>query len=407
MKIFHHYHHRRFYSVIHSDFWKFEFSVWLHMIGWSLISIFIPVLMLRFGYSLKAVILYYFLFNVIDIPLNFLARKLILSLGARLVIILATCSAIVFFAIFNQLATGGWYILALLALLLAIYDTFYWVAQMYLFYESSSIQKVVGKSVGIWVSVQTFGGMLGPSIGALILLFGGQSMLIIASVIFLGGSIIPLTKLHHVRNTPISEKLSLKEFFKELPEKKNYLSWFLYGTHSAVESTLWPVFIFSLFGTLESIAFVAFVVSISKIGLAYFSGSISTVNRDKVVILSTLLAISVWISRLLYQNHIFYYASILLMGLIAILVEVPLDSSLLERSKVKGSLDIATFRNTSGMLPQVFLFGFLALIVGVFRVSFIIAIVALFGLMLVTRLFLALTNKQVKLEVSVGNKAAN
>ena len=79
------YHHYGLYRAIHSDFWRLELTIWLQALALSLVSIFIPILMLRYGYSLEAVIIYNLVFYGIDVPLNFLARKVVLAWGARAV----------------------------------------------------------------------------------------------------------------------------------------------------------------------------------------------------------------------------------------------------------------------------------------------------------------------------------
>lgn len=401
MKIYHHYHHSKLHSVIHSDFWNFEFSVWLHVIGYSVISIFIPILMLTVGYSLSMVMIYYAVFFLIDIPFNFLARKLVARIGARLVIILATLSVILYFALFPYLSGGHFLILVVLALLAAIYDTFYWVAHLYLFIESSEKLEEVSTDNGILNSIKSFGGMLGPAIGAGILVFAAEPALLAVSIVFLTLSLIPLLNLRHIKDKPASGKVSYKEFFRELPEKKNFLSWLFYSIPMGANEIIWPVFIFTLFGTLKSIALVAVIVSVSKIVFSYTNGIASARSREKLMLTGILCTLLVWILRLIYLNPVFYYLSILLIGFFTVLIEVPLDSSIYERARQKGqSLNASTFRNTAGMLPQGVLFVVLALLVGVFKVSFLSAIVSLALLLAVNQLILYFIKKN-----SLINKA--
>src|SRR5579864_1440826 len=111
MKIFDTHHHSRMHSLVRSNLWNFELSVWLYMIGWSVISIFIPILMLTHGYSLTAVLLYEAIYYLLDTPLNFTAAQLTAKYGARAMMIIATASAIVYFSLFHYLSLGGFGIL--------------------------------------------------------------------------------------------------------------------------------------------------------------------------------------------------------------------------------------------------------------------------------------------------------
>src|SRR5260370_579799 len=58
MRLFHHYHGLRAHHVVQREFWLFELSIWIHMVARSLIAVFLPILMLRLGYSVGAVIIY-------------------------------------------------------------------------------------------------------------------------------------------------------------------------------------------------------------------------------------------------------------------------------------------------------------------------------------------------------------
>ena len=360
------------------------------MIGWSVISIFVPILMLVAGYSLTAVLVYEAIFYLIDVPLNFVAGRLIKMIGARAMVIIATIIVAVYFVTFRFISFGGWSILIALAVLAALYDTFYWVAHLYLFMESSGSKKEISRNNGMLTGIRSFGGMLGPAIGSAILLFGNEMTLIVVSILFFILSIIPLLWLYHIKDIPRQE-ISIKEFFKELPEKRDFLSWFLYSIHLGVEGVMWPLFIFTLFGTLKSIALVAIIMSISKIILSLVSGVIPFRQRNQVISLGILVTLIVWIIRIIYPSTVFYYVSILIVGVLTVLIEVPLDSNIFERARMKNfTLASSIYRNAIIMLPQGILFLGLALLSGVFKVSFGVAIVSLGILLIINQLIMYL-----------------
>jgi hypothetical protein len=105
------------------------------MLGRSLISIFIPILLLNIGYSLEMVILYYLLYTFFDIPLNLLAKNLITRWGSKIVIIIATLFSISYFLILFFLSSNNIVLFLLLALTAALYDTFYWIPLRYIFMQ--------------------------------------------------------------------------------------------------------------------------------------------------------------------------------------------------------------------------------------------------------------------------------
>ncbi|MBT4722889.1 MFS transporter, partial [Candidatus Falkowbacteria bacterium] len=122
MHLFHKYHSLKIYRLFHSEFWLFELSVWLHVFSRAMIAIFIPIFLLNLDYSLSEVLLYYIIYNLFDLPLNFFVKWLIERIGARKVIILGTLFSVVFFIILYTLNSGNWTLIVLLALFGALYD---------------------------------------------------------------------------------------------------------------------------------------------------------------------------------------------------------------------------------------------------------------------------------------------
>ena len=384
MRSYHHYYHNKVYRAIHSDFWRLEFSIWLEALAWSLIAIFVPILMLRYGYSLVAVIVYNLVFYGIDVPLNFIARKGVLVWGARVVTVIGVICAAIFSVTFHYLSLGGWSVLLGLAALQALSDSFYWVGHFYLFIESSGKPEAAGRNTGIMNGVRILGGMLGPAVGALIIILGGQNLLLFASAIVYVLAIMPLFLLRHARNKPTST-MTFKEFLREPRERRDHLSIALYGIHATADNPVWPIFIFVVLGTLNSVALLAVAVSVSTIILSYVTGIATRRNAATLISVGSICAAAVWIVRFAIPNPVFYYASVLVLGFFSIMVSVPIESSVVARGRVKDALWASTIRNASSMLGPFFLFLILLPLVAVFKISFIVAALALFALIFITR----------------------
>ncbi|HYD91476.1 MAG TPA: hypothetical protein VEA37_08320, partial [Flavobacterium sp.] len=254
-----------------------------------------------------------------------------------------------------------------------------------------------GKNNGILNGVRSFGSMLGPAIGAGILVFENSRALLFVSILFLTLSIVPLLAIQRIKRKVSTPSISFKTFFEEVPERKNFISWFLYSIHLAANEVIWPIFIFSFFGTLGSIALVAVIISVSKILLAYISGSASVKNREHLIVAGIASLLAIWIARLVYPSPVFYYLSILLVGFFTILIEVPLDNSIFERARLKNqSLNASTMRNAIIMFPQGVLFAILALFIGVFKISFVAAIASLAVLLVVNHALLYFYKKELR-----------
>lgn len=395
MKLFDLYHHNRLYKLTHSDFWRFEMSVWLHVVALSLVNVFIPILLLNLGYSIGEIMIYYFIYHLIDTPLNFVARKLVVWFGARRVIILGTVSSILFFVTLSQIASG-WTFLVILALFAAIYDACYWVAHLFLFIEANDDDGDSGRETSFLYIVRRLGSLLGPAVGAMILIFAGKNSLLIASSVIFGLSILPLLGASHLPDKPQRPVLKFRSFFRDFQEKRNYLSTSLQAIHDSAELILWPLFVFTVFETIESVAALPIIVSITGSVFSYFTGKLNKNTRNGLIVVGAGLISAVWVLRLLISNTFFLYLSVFLVGLFSLLTTIPLDSRLFERGKIIDPLSTATYRNALRMGVRIFFFGALALLVNTFNVSFILAAASMVLLIVVNYIFLQISDDREK-----------
>ncbi len=385
MQLAHFYNRHHLYRLSrHPDLHFFELAIWLHTLARSLISVFVPILLLESGYSLSEVIIFFLLFNAIDIPLNFIVEHIMRKIGARRVMILGTIATIAFFGLLGILPPSNWPLLWLLALLAAVYDTLFWISHVYLFIEVNREGIDTGRTIGALEGVRQLANISGPIVGALILVTLGKGYLAVASVCLFALSIIPLFKMRHVRDLPNEKKVSFREFFSKPEERKNYITLALWGVHDEVDGIIWPLFIFTIFGTVGSVAAVPVIVSLSTAFFSYLAGKLTKKYGTRMIIVGSLVIACVWILRLLITDPLLYYASIFVVGIFSLLVAIPIDTNITKRGIKIGSLAAATHRNTISMILRVPLYVVLALLVSVFEVSFGIAAFSLIIILYVT-----------------------
>jgi MFS family permease len=368
-------------KFLSSDFKLFELSIWIHVFAGSLIGVFVPIILLQLGYSVGDVILYFFIYHVFDVPLNFLAHWMTMKIGARKVIIWATVFVIAYFIGIFSLSLGNWLLLVLIALFSALYDTFYWVAHLYYFMQTSKNDDNVSRDVSSLYIVRKIAGVIAPIIGAAIFIFLGQKVLIVTSIIFFAISVIPLFYFKNSLDKP-KKVISYREFLSDWKTVKDYLYSGMYSIHAAIEFIIWPIFIYVVFSSIESVAALSVIVSLTTAIFTYFSGKIKKENRYQSIVIGSLLVSLIWLSRIFLEQTWVYYFSVFLVSLFSILITIPLDSNVFEKGEDKDALMASTIRNTVHMFTKMILYGFLVLAVSVFSISFVTASLAMFSLVL-------------------------
>ncbi len=370
-----------------SDFWLFESAIWLHVLARSMIAIFVPILMLSIGFTLVEVILYYFIYHAFDVPLNFVARRFIQKWGARKAMIIANIATIVFFVLLSQLTVGVWGILVLMAFFDGVYDSFYWVAHLFLFMESNHEGEAAKKDTSILYIVKRVAGLLGPAIGAFILVFISEAVLIYVTITLLILSIIPLLKAEHLSDKPTQKQLSWREFFKDKTEKGNYAVFTLFTLHRNSELLIWPLFVFLSLKTIESVAMLPIIISIVAIMFSYVAGKMQKKTQQTMIVVSIVGIILVWTGRMFFTNEIFLYLSVFIVGMFSIFVSLPIDSSLFQRGKEKDILSASMWRNVLSMSIRTVIFAVLFITLSIFNFSVGIAVVGLLTLLFFHKMY--------------------
>lgn len=388
MQLFHTYHQNRFQQFIHSEFWLFDLSVWLHTFSRSMIAIFIPIFLLQTGYELGAIMLFYFFYYAFAAPTNFLARYLVRKIGAKKVIIIASLFSVAFFFSLYSLEAGSWKSLIPIALFAGVYDAFYWVAHLFFFMKCSTPDEEGGdhtsSDTSFLLIIKSVAGVTAPILGALVLVFFSQDVLIFFSIFILVLSIIPLLKMKKISDKPQKKQVSFKEFFKKGNLINDYLSKGFYHVHCITESVIWPLFIFMFFANIESVAILPIIVSVTSIILSFLIGRKKTNKKGKMIIVGALLISIVWVLRIFVESGIFYYVSVFLIGLFTVLIAIPLDSSIFKRGKKVDPLSTSMYRNIFAIVFGLFFYGTLSLLISVFNVSFIIATTGMFIVILIS-----------------------
>lgn len=373
MQLYHTYHHSLARRLLRTDLGRFDVAVWLHVFGQSLIAVFIPILLLRLGYTLGDVMGFYLILMAIDVPLNYTARWMTHRLGALRTIAVGLVAEIVFFALLYALTPNNWPLLIALAAAAAVFDALYWVAHMYFFIRVSPNDDDVAGDMGALEIARQIGGIMAPAIGAGILLLTDGRTLIVVSVAIIALSLIPLLAIRDVADRPERPSLPFRAFFATWEDARHYLARSLFAIHASAEGVILPLFIYASFATIESVAAVPVIVAVTTAVVTFFTGRLKRRHRTRAITIGALAIAATWLLRLVVDAPLFLYGTISFVGLCSVLVTLPIDSTIFEAGERKDALSASMYRNLFGMAARLVFYAVIVLLTEIFHVSFIIA----------------------------------
>ncbi len=366
-----------------TDLHLFELGVWLHSFGLALISVFIPIILFQLGLTLPEIIAFYALFYILNVPINFIARKVIEQRGARFAVIFSSFALVLYFFILFNLH-NNWLMIILLAVSVATYDAFYWVGHLYIFTKSIHHTGKLRGDVGMLKAVRILGCLVAPIVGAYILIYAQQKTLIFVAALLVMGSLIPLFRMRHLVFKPEEPTLGFMEFFKGPREKINYAFTALAALRTEVSDVIWPFFIFFIYGSLKTVAYIPMLIALSGLFLTLIAGKFSLKrNIYKMIAWGGLMVAIVWVMRLaLYTNETFAILSVLLIALLGIFVDVPSEVAIFTRANETNPLAAMTYLNAVRMFARGTLYLILLVVVSLSANFFIASFYIIVALML-------------------------
>ena len=257
---------------------KFGLYVFLSTFSRNLIEVFIPVILYKFGYSLKEVIFYYLLTNVFSLVLTYPIIYLSNRFNNKILSIIGIISFVLLQISLNFIRHSYIYLI-LLALFFALYRRGYWISRRY--YNLEVIKK---DKISTTYSIISILNQISIRI-----------LTIIAIALF-AISIIPLLLLNfeHEKNT---YKLSLKQTIKEVPTSDIYL----FGSYELINVVkfLIPLYLFIYVkNNYQTIGVVNLITNISIIIFTFMFGKKLDKSNKNYLIFAIILTTFIYVLKI-------------------------------------------------------------------------------------------------------------
>ena len=272
---------------------KFGIYVFLSTFSRNLIEVFIPVILYKFGYTIKEVLLYYLIANVTSLiltyPFVFLSKKFNNKILAIIGII-----AFVLVQISLNFLTYSYMYLFTIAVFYAIYRRGYWISRRY--YNLKIIKNYnISKTYSIISIINQVGVIISAYFGSLILDYISLKLLTIFAIVLFILSIVPLytLKFEHEKT---NVKLELINNVRKIPKSNIYL----FGSYELINIVkfLIPLYIFIYVkDKYQVIGIVNLITNFALITFTYLYGKKLDNSNNNFLKLAIFLTVLIYILK--------------------------------------------------------------------------------------------------------------
>ena len=285
--------HHYIYHFLHNELNEIYISIAIRSVALSIINIFVPLLLLKFGYSLFTVLIFYGFMAILHASLVPFAAKLAERVGFKHIILLSVPFLIVYFLGVFGLQTFS-YPIWILSIIGACHKALFWTGYHTNMARASKKGKS-GSEVGIIGAISFAAGIIGPVMGGFLLSVTSFSVTFILVAVLLFVSAFPLF-LTSEHKTP--GKIIIRKVFKKR-KFRHALGFLGVGFDSMAINIIWPIIIFlTITGNLTLIGVFASVSYLVAIIISVIVGRLSDkFPKQQVIRLGGFFNAGVWFIR--------------------------------------------------------------------------------------------------------------
>jgi len=326
-------------------------SISIRSFALSMISIFIPIYLLKLNYSLTSVFIFYAILNLTHALFTLPAAKISSKFGFKHSILFSIPLLITFFILLFTLEIYGWP-LYLLAIIFGLNNSLFWIGY-HVDFSRFSKKKHRGEEIGFARIFSSVFSMIGPLIGGVVLAFISFQFLFIAVSFLLFVSIAPLFFSKDIHN-PVN--FSTKQIFTD-QKLKDYLSFAGHGIETGLATIIWPIFIFfSILNNFTSLGFIAAISSFSSLIFVLIIGKFSDKKRRLVLKIGAFFNAVIWGIKTFAKTFLHVFILDFFHGMTRTAVSVPFDALSYDKANKSNIVEFIVFREILIQIGHVILF---------------------------------------------------
>lgn len=272
---------------------KFGIYVFLSTFSRSLIEVFIPVILYKFGYSIKEILFYYLIVNAVSLFITYPSIYISNKYNNKILSIVGIASFIALQVALNYMVRSMLYLI-LIAVLFAFYRRGYWISRRYYNLEVIK-EKNIATSYSIIMILNQLAVVVSGYIGSLILDFVSLRVLTIIAIILFALCLIPINmmKFEHEKK---QYNLNLKNTIKSIPKSDIYL----FGSYELnnVIKFLIPLYIvIYVKDTYQTIGLVTLITNLALLIFTFLFGKKLDKSKSNYLKIAILLTVAIYILK--------------------------------------------------------------------------------------------------------------
>lgn len=259
-----HYHALRLSHM--SEIGKVFWAHTLATLGGFLLTIFIPIYLLKTGYSLTAILLFLAQQGFFALLLQFYASKVISLFGANKSMAIGIAAQIGYFVLLITLPSMHWP-LSVLAFAWGVHRTTYWAA-FHANFSKANQHKEAGKKIGLIQAIVAFGKGASPAIGGVLASELGINWVYGVGITLSVLAVLPLLRGGEIttRRKAVMRSLNFKKIRPDL------VASMANATTSISEAVLWPLFVFILVPSYAAVGILSSTIALAALLTSVYVG---------------------------------------------------------------------------------------------------------------------------------------
>ena len=269
--------------IIHSRYYDLIIADTLRYIALALISLFVPIYLLKIAYSIPEIAIFEISLFASAIFFHFIILKNINKIRVKRALVFSYLAEILFYILlYNSLALiqscGKYGFLVMLGSINVLASALYWTAHHIYFFNSSD-SKNSGRKLGLLNSIPVALGVVSPFLGGILITKFGFHIAFFASVLLL---ILASLALFFSKGIDTHLQLNIEKVFDFDYDIKNWI-YFIEGLNYVAVAFMWPVFMFVMAVKILSMGLIYLFANTAYSIITFIGGKISDRHGSRLI----------------------------------------------------------------------------------------------------------------------------